>query len=106
MRTTVNLDDELMARAMALSGIKERAALLREALEALIHRESAARLAKLGGALPDLSVPPRRRPRSARPMKSASARTPRILAGRPQPTNAKIGMAPALGPSVQPGQRW
>jgi hypothetical protein len=47
-----------MARAMALSGIKERAALLREALEALIHRESSARLAKLGGALPDLKVPP------------------------------------------------
>lgn len=62
MRTTVNIDDELMARAMELSGIKERAALLREALEALIHRESAARLAKLGGALPDLTVPPRRRP--------------------------------------------
>ncbi len=62
MRTTVSIDDELIARAMELSGIKERAALLREALEALIHRERAARLAKLGGTLPDLAVPLRRRP--------------------------------------------
>jgi Arc/MetJ family transcription regulator len=65
MRTTVNLDDDLVARAGQLSGLRERTALLREALTALIERESARRLAKLGGSEPKAKAPPRRRPRAA-----------------------------------------
>ena len=61
MRTTVSLDDELVAKAQALSGLTERGALLREALTALIQRESAHRLARLGGAEPHLKAPPRHR---------------------------------------------
>jgi Arc/MetJ family transcription regulator len=61
MRTTVNLDDALLAKAEALSGTPERSALLREALQALIERESARRLAALGGSEPDLELAPRRR---------------------------------------------
>ncbi len=61
MRTTINLDDALLERAQALSGVQERSALLREALTALIQRESARRLAQLGGSQPDLSPVPRRR---------------------------------------------
>lgn len=62
MRTTVNLDDALLDKAVALTGTKERAVLLRDALTALIERESAKRLALLGGSEPDLEVPRRRRP--------------------------------------------
>ena len=62
MRTTVTLDDELIARATALTGVRERGSLLREALAALIERESARRLAQLGGTEPGLEVPSRRRP--------------------------------------------
>ena len=54
MRTTLNLDDALLAKAHSLSGVKERTALLSEALRALIERESAKRLAKLGGSEPQL----------------------------------------------------
>ncbi len=61
MRTTVNLDDMLLERARALSGLNERSALLREALAALIERESARRLARLGGTELELEAPPRRR---------------------------------------------
>lgn len=61
MRTTVNLDDALMQRAQELSGVQERSVLLREALQALIERESARRLAALGGSEPDLELPARRR---------------------------------------------
>lgn len=50
MRTTVNLDEELLAKASTLSGTVERTALLREGLQALIERESAHRLALLGGS--------------------------------------------------------
>ena len=62
MRTTVTLDDELLKRAVALSGVEERGSLLREALTALIERESAKRLARLGGTEPDREMAPRRRP--------------------------------------------
>jgi Arc/MetJ family transcription regulator len=67
MRTTVNLDDELMARAMALSGIDEKAQVLHEALRSLIAREAGRRLAKVGGTAP-AAFAGRRRPsrRSAR----------------------------------------
>ena len=61
MRTTLALDDTLLANAQGLTGITEKSALVREALKALIARESAARLARLGGSQPDLAVPPRRR---------------------------------------------
>jgi Arc/MetJ family transcription regulator len=65
MRATLALDDELLAKAQALTGVKEKSALVREVLKALIERESAPRLARLGGSEPDLVRPPRRRSRSA-----------------------------------------
>lgn len=61
MRTTVNLDDELMAQATEYTGIAETPALLREALKALIAREAARRLALLAGKEPGVQAPPRRR---------------------------------------------
>jgi Arc/MetJ family transcription regulator len=61
MRTTLALDDDLLAKAQAFTGVKEKSALVREALKALIERESARRLARLGGSEPDLAVAPRRR---------------------------------------------
>nr|WP_315188374.1 type II toxin-antitoxin system VapB family antitoxin [uncultured Albidiferax sp.] len=61
MRTTLTLDDELLAQAQKYTGLTERTALIREALNALIQRESARRLALLGGTLPDLEIAPRRR---------------------------------------------
>ena len=62
MRTTLNLDDGLVARARRLSGIEEKTALVHAGLEALIARESARRLAALGGSQPGLRAPRRRRP--------------------------------------------
>jgi len=61
MRTTIAMDDELVAKAMRYTGIKEKSALVREALTALVQREAARRLAALGGTEPDLVAPPRRR---------------------------------------------
>ena len=61
MRTTLALDDDLLNAAQTLTGLREKSALVREALTALIERESARRLARLGGSEPDLKVPPRRR---------------------------------------------
>lgn len=61
MRTTLALDDELVAEAQRLTGTSEKSALVREALRALIQRESARRLAKLGGTEPALAPIPRRR---------------------------------------------
>ena len=60
MRTTLALDDELIAKAQSLTGLSEKAALVREALQALIQRESARRLALLGGSEPQLDDIPRR----------------------------------------------
>ena len=65
MRTTVALDDELLAKAQAFTGLKEKSALIREALQALIERESARRLARMGGSEPELATAPRRRPEPA-----------------------------------------
>ena len=65
MRTTLALDDELVVTAQALTGLKEKSSLVREALGALIERESARRLARLGGSEPDLTAPPRARPHAA-----------------------------------------
>lgn len=61
MRTTVNIDDDLLKQAVRAFGTDERTALLHEALRALIERESARRLAKLGGAHKALKLAPRRR---------------------------------------------
>jgi Arc/MetJ family transcription regulator len=61
MRTTLVLDDELLAEAQRLTGVKEKTLLVREGLNALIERESARRLARLGATEPDLTAIPRRR---------------------------------------------
>lgn len=61
MRTTLNVDDHLLAEAQRLTGLKEKTALVREGLRALIERESARRLARLGGSEPDLAPVRRRR---------------------------------------------
>jgi Arc/MetJ family transcription regulator len=61
MRTTLNIDEDLLDQAQRMTGIQEKAALVREGLRALIERESARRLAKLGGSAPDLRPVPRRR---------------------------------------------
>ncbi|MEM9988721.1 MAG: type II toxin-antitoxin system VapB family antitoxin [Pseudomonadota bacterium] len=61
MRTTLTLDDDLLEKASQLTQIEERPALIREALRSLIERESARRLAQLGGTEPTLTSPPRRR---------------------------------------------
>jgi len=54
MRTTLTLDDHLLAQAQKISGLKERTPLLRKALLAMVQRESAHRLAQLGGTEPQL----------------------------------------------------
>lgn len=61
MRTTVTLDDKLVDEARELSGLNETGPLLRAALEALVQREAALRLARLGGSDPDIQDIPRRR---------------------------------------------
>jgi len=61
MRTTIALDDALVAKAQAFTGLTEKSSLVREALTALIERESAARLARLGGTEPEIAAVPRRR---------------------------------------------
>lgn len=61
MRTTITLDDDLVADAIKYTGITEKSALVKEALKSLVAREAARRLARLGGSAPDLSAPPRRR---------------------------------------------
>ena len=60
MRTTLNIDDSLLKEASRLTGIEGRAALVKESLRALIERESARRLASLGGSEPQLRSIPRR----------------------------------------------
>jgi Arc/MetJ family transcription regulator len=61
MRTTLNIEDDLLSRAAELTGIKEKTSLVRLGLEALIARESAKRLAALGGTEKKLAMIPRRR---------------------------------------------
>lgn len=63
MRTTLNIDEALIAEARKLTGIEERTALVHAGLRALIARESARRLALLGGKMPKLKPIPRRRPK-------------------------------------------
>lgn len=61
MRTTINIDEQLLEKAQTYTGIKERATLVRMGLESLVQREAARRLARLGGTEPDIVAPPRRR---------------------------------------------
>ena len=61
MRTTITLDDDLLERAQLYTGLTEKSALVRAGLKALIEREAARRLARLGGTQPNLVLPPRRR---------------------------------------------
>jgi Arc/MetJ family transcription regulator len=65
MRTTLNIDDQLLAEAQRITGMTEKTALVREGLRALIERESARRLAKLGGSEPQLEPVHRRQTDSA-----------------------------------------
>ena len=66
MRSTINLDDNLMEQARSLTGTKETAALVRQALETLVRIESGKRLIALGGSMPEAEAPPRRRSVSAK----------------------------------------
>lgn len=66
MRTTLILDDALLEQARALTKLAEKTAIVHEGLRALIARESARRLARLGGTEPGLAETPRRRPRATR----------------------------------------
>jgi Arc/MetJ family transcription regulator len=61
MRTTMIINDELLARAMELTGLREKTAVVHAGLEALIARASAQRLARIGGSDPNAKAPPRRR---------------------------------------------
>ncbi len=61
MRTTINIDDQLLKKAAELTGIKEKTSLVREGLNTLIALESSKRLAKLGGTEKDLANIPRRK---------------------------------------------
>lgn len=61
MKTTLNIDEALLEKASALTGVTEKTALVRLGLEALVSRESAQRLARLGGSEPQLTAIPRRR---------------------------------------------
>ena len=65
MRTTINLDEQLLGEAQRITGMKERTALIHAGLRALIERESARRLARLGGSEPELTPVSRRRPQPA-----------------------------------------
>jgi Arc/MetJ family transcription regulator len=65
VRTTITVDDELVAKAQAYTGVQEKSALVREALNALVEREAARRLARLGGTEPDVRPIRRRRPKAA-----------------------------------------
>ena len=61
MRTTITLDEELLAAAQSYTGLKEKSAVVREALRALVAREAARRLARMGGSDPEVEYIPRRR---------------------------------------------
>lgn len=66
MRTTLTIDDDLFETAANLTGLKEKSALMREGLKALIERESARRLAALGGSDPGVAAVPRRQSETAK----------------------------------------
>jgi len=62
MRTTLNIKDDILEKAVRLTGIREKTSLVNKGLEALIALESSKRLAKLGGTEKDLKKIKRRRP--------------------------------------------
>jgi Arc/MetJ family transcription regulator len=62
MKATIAIDDELFAKAQEYTGLQQKSALVREALRALVEREAARRLARIGGTEPNAKAPPRRRP--------------------------------------------
>jgi Arc/MetJ family transcription regulator len=66
MRTTLNIDDDLLAEARESTGVKEKTALVHLALERLVEAEAYKRLAALGGTMPNLEIPARRRSKSRR----------------------------------------
>jgi Arc/MetJ family transcription regulator len=66
MRTTLNLDEDLIDEAKKLTGIREKTALLHAGLQALVAREAALRLAAMGGSEPGIRPIPRRRPKTGR----------------------------------------
>ena len=68
MRTTINIDEDLLAKATRLGGPMGRSALVNEGLKAFVQRESAIRLAKLGGSQAELEAAPRKRPKSKSPL--------------------------------------
>jgi Arc/MetJ family transcription regulator len=61
MKATIAIDDELFAKAQEYTGLQQKSALVREALKALVEREAARRLARMGGIAPKAKAPPRRR---------------------------------------------
>lgn len=71
MRTTVTLDDQLLAQASEAMGTTERSVLLHEGLKLIVQREAARRLIALGGSAPDLKLPPRSRPAQAPKLRAA-----------------------------------
>jgi Arc/MetJ family transcription regulator len=62
MKATIAINDELFARAQELAGVKEKSAVISEALKAYIQIEAGRRLARMGGTQPNAKAPPRRRP--------------------------------------------
>jgi Arc/MetJ family transcription regulator len=81
MRTTITLDDELLAKAQEMTGIAERSTLIHDGLRALIQREAARRLILLGGSMPDAEAAPRRRPAPAPAPKARSGPARRSKGG-------------------------
>lgn len=87
MRTTITLDDELLARAHEMTGVAERSTLIHDGLRLLIQRAAARRLARLGGSAPEFQAPPRRRfpPEPDKPAgtarKAAAVRKPASKSG-------------------------
>ncbi len=65
MRSTINIDDSLMEKARSLTGTRETAAIVRQALETLVRVETGKRLIALGGTMPDAEAAPRRRSAAA-----------------------------------------
>ena len=86
MRTTLNIDDDLLDKATKLAGPMDRTAVVREGLKALIERESARRLARLGGSQPALTLTPRRR--SDSPHADEISRLPPV--GERQPRSGPV----------------
>ena len=109
MRTTVNLDDQLLEEAQRLTGISQRAALLRESLRALIERESARRLASLAGSEPQLRPVRRRNLRRLGPsrhvgldrLSALRGTAPRVPVERKPSTGSPVLLGNSVGQPAQ-----